>query len=1656
MVTIESVSARGFKSFAKKTELLFGKKYNVVIGPNGSGKSLSYDSFVTISNGSEIKIGELIEKKLSSAKAINKLKDGVYCDGDGTSVLSINPLTMKVEERRVEKFVKRTGEKLYKIKTRTGKKVKATGCHPVMVFKEGTLKSVLIRDIKEKEVIATPRKITINPQTSFEEEKARLIGYLLGDGSIGREQIRFINQEEELIADINDLVYKHFKERSKKNQYKPNKKLIDLVWYNKSLINWLNILFKGKKLNAGNKEIPNEILTAPLGVNANLLAGLFDTDGSIRKNPGIIEFCSKNEHLTHQVQRLLLRFNIVAKVKKRMQHANNTEAKTKRSYSYLYIYGYENLKRFYINIPLKCNHKKRALEIIVKERKTSNPNVDVLPRETNILIRKAVELLGVKVKPLKKHYPRLSAYMENRCCPTRQGLQEIFPLLEEKIFAIHSASYELKKNPHQLVEVMDLLNLSGRETGTSLGLSKQIIRDYWATGVFAPRTKNLEAFFKFISQAIRARKEELQKVMNTLEYLTDSDIFWDEIISIEQVEEEEYVYDLTIPNNHNFIAEGIFMHNSNIIDLITFVLGKSSSKQLRAEKSAGLIYNGGKQNPPAKFAEASIVFDNSSKEFPLPEEKVTLTRIVKGSGNSTYRINGQRMTRQQVLDTLSKARINYDGHNIVLQGDIVQLMEMHPEERRFVIEEVSGISVYEEKKQKAMQELQKVDSKLHEASIILTERSTYLRELKSERDLAVKYRELETTIKRSKATLIDKQLREREAKLREILAEIEKQEKQKTALLAAIHQFKESINHNKEDTRTINEYLDKRGKKDQLDLQKEIEQLKDSQLKSSTRLDAIQTELARIEQRRKQLSQDAGDIEKKIAGLRKELEDAHQKEQALKQQDASVAASIQEFRKKQNLDSLEELEQTMERKQSNLTNLQEKKLNLAREYDRQQYQLQDVESKLNIQPAGKPSQLPDMKKEFSSITAALNKKLDENAAFAIQLGKARRSLVENNENLARVRMLNMSAAEHSAADLAISRILKSGITGIYNTVASLGEANKKYSLALEVAAGSRINSIVVEDDATAARCIQHLKQNKLGIAAFLPLNKMRPATIQKFTGAGIHGPALDLVKFQPKFRDVFAYVFGSTLIVDNVDTARRMGIGKVRMVTLEGDLMESSGAMIGGHRTRSRGIAFKEKESAEEAEKLEAEVARLQEALNTIENNREQNESSIQQLREKKANLEVDILKLEKLSGSQDYEILKKKHAELKAAFADTSKKMQDVDEDLTSIQKELAALHEKKQKSGILGNKEFAALEASREKLRESLASSTTSIRSIKAQLDTILLPEQSRMKSILSSHEKEKQQFSQELQQLEEKLTLNKQALKDKEAQQKQFYAEFRQQFDKRTKLQNDLQKIETSLIREEEHIRNVEAKTNTFQIERARLTAEAEGLKKEFEPFLNIELRRGIELADLKYEIQKSEKEIEKLGSINLKALEVYEKLEQEFSQLKEKESKLLQEKQDVLGMMQEVETKKKDLFMKTFKEIDTNFTRIFQNLSTKGDAYLELQDRENPFNGGVTIKVKITGSKFLDIKSLSGGEKTMAALALIFSIQEHQPASFYVMDEVDAALDKTNSALLSKLIQKYAEKAQYIVVSHNDTVISEADQIYGVSMQQGISKVVSLKI
>ncbi len=328
--------------------------------------------------------------------------------------------------------------------------------------------------------------------------------------------------------------------------------------------------------------------------------------------------------------------------------------------------------------------------------------------------------------------------------------------------------------------------------------------------------------------------------------------------------------------------------------------------------------------------------------------------------------------------------------------------------------------------------------------------------------------------------------------------------------------------------------------------------------------------------------------------------------------------------------------------------------------------------------------------------------------------------------------------------------------------------------------------------------------------------------------------------------------------------------------------------------------------------------------------------------------------------------------------------------------------------------------------------------------------------MLTILAEAAKEKQAFQNELQELETKAEEAKKQLKEKEDMQKQFYSDYQHLFSQKTALEKQILAHETSIIKFEEKARSFEHRANEISVKAALLSGELEGLNKEFEQYKEVQLRRGVSVEELNADIRNFEQALRGMGSINMRALEIYEKVQEEYNALLEKYEKLKIEKQDVLDMMFEIEKNKKEIFMRSFEMVNKNFQQIYSSLSTKGDSHLIVENEEDPFAAGVDIQVRLMGKRPLDIKSLSGGEKTMAALAFIFAIQEFEPAHFYLMDEVDAALDKRNSELLSKLIAKYAERVQYLVISHNDAIITEADTIYGVSMQEGVSKVVSLKI
>lgn len=1126
---------------------------------------------------------------------------------------------------------------------------------------------------------------------------------------------------------------------------------------------------------------------------------------------------------------------------------------------------------------------------------------------------------------------------------------------------------------------------------------------------------------------------------------------------------------------------------SNVMDALCFVLGKGSTKGLRAEKASHLIYNGGKSKEPAKEGEVSITFENTGDIFQTGQPSIKITRIIRQNGQSIYKIDDKVRTRQQVLDFLSRAQITPEGHNIVLQGDIIRLIEMSSVQRREVLEEVSGISIYEEKKHRAMSELEKVEDRIKESEIILAERSTHLKELKEERDQTLRYTTLKDKIKQHRGSIVKMKLEKKQKDLASTEAKLNEEKAKLTATQEELQKLRDQYSKTKAELDTLTKEIEKKGDAEQVQLQKNIEAMKIELARKKTRAETCRQEIDKVGVRKEQLKQSLKELDEKIKQLKDQIasleKDRHDDAKRLHE----IEQKIQDFRKKHQLDSsdaldlqIDELDKATEEKEKEMLKLKEQQQNLLRQRDQLEFQLRSMDEQLGKvkdlekQHKSELDAIKAKRDEFKKSTLELNTLLNDDSSLAMQVANAKAKLQRQQEELSKLQIARTGLKESLFRDIPIKKILenKKSFPGVFGMVSEIGKVQSKYALALEVAAGQRLKSIVVDNDKTAAQCIRYLKEQRLGVASFIPLNTVKPSSekvdieqVKKIQG--VHDLAINLVSFEAQFKPVFSYVFASTLVVDTIDTARRIGIGRIRMVTLDGDLTEGSGVMQGGFREKSRqGMGFQEKEVDQSIEQLEQSIAEAERVVASLDQKRSLNDERIQRLRELKATLEGEIIKMEKSIYVSDTDLdasqIKKK--QLQAELDAIAKQQDTLNSTISKQTQELTTCKIKRQelrtkisqlRSPVL-IAEINTFEQKRQELREKNIKRESEGEGLHAQIKTILDPERIKTLKIVGQHDHEEEAFKKEIKELSDNLAKEEKELKLQEQKQQEFYQQYKALFTKKNKLTESTQEQEKGIFKQEEQTRSVEQRMNLISLEQAKFRAEYAGVEEEFRQFEGIVVLQK-PLSELEKEAKKFEDSLEQLGAVNIKALEIYDSVEKEYHVLLDKRQKLIDEKTNVLVMMNEIETKKKELFMKTFTVLNDNFSQIFSTLSVKGQAYLELDNKDDPFADGVSIKVKLTSKKFMDLRSLSGGEKTLTAIAFLFAIQDHAPASFYVLDEVDAALDKRNSELLAKLVKKYSSKAQYLLISHNDAMINEADTLYGVSMNEhGMSKVYSLKV
>lgn len=810
---------------------------------------------------------------------------------------------------------------------------------------------------------------------------------------------------------------------------------------------------------------------------------------------------------------------------------------------------------------------------------------------------------------------------------------------------------------------------------------------------------------------------------------------------------------ISIPfvNGFNIIAGPNGSGKSNIMDSICFVLGRTSPKSLRADKLQELIFHGTNGKKPAEYASVTLYLDNSNHVFPFEDTEVSITRKVNRNGYVVYKINGRNTTREKVLQLLSSARIYPDGHNLILQGDVTQIIEMNPIERRTIIDEISGIAEYNEKKEKAQKDLEIVDQKLKEAEIIITQRYDIFKKLEEERNAAIRYQNLQRQLTLLKASLAHKKFLTLDEKIKKLEEKIKNKEEENLKLSEEIRRIEEELSRKEATIREIVKKL--------IELSKKVE------------------------------------IEKEISELRSQL-------------------LIKEDKIKTNLMEIDRLNNLIEKLQA----LESKKTEMIGEIPR-----------------------------------------------------------------------------------AVQAILKLNLKGVYGTVSSLISVPEKYQVAIEVAAGPHLHDLVVEDDDVASYCIEYLKRERIGRATFLPLNKIKPALFHDvglLKRNGVVGVASKLIKYETKYMSAMEFVFGNTLVVKNLDIARSLGIGKVRMVTLDGDLIERSGAMVGGYYIKTH-PKFLEASTKQEIDKY---------------------------------------IRLRK-----------------------------DLEEEIKLLKKEMQELEKKLKEIAIAeSTKEFIDLE----KLRVVSESEIDELR------------------------EKRKKLYERKV---------------------------------------------------------NLEIELNRANIEKAKLEAELESVSAEVQKYGEIQYIDE-KIHTLEEFIKKTENELSSIGLVNLRAIEEYEKFKTEFDEYKNKYEKILEEKKAVLNMIEKIEEKRREVFNKCLNEISNAFNNIFVKM-TGGTASLTLEN-PNDLESGLIIRASPRGKSLVNIDAMSGGEKALTALAFLFAIQKYKPAPFYVLDEIDATLDKENSRIVAEMIKSLSKENQFIVITHNDETIKYGDVVYGCTMSEGESKIIGL--
>ncbi len=1144
---------------------------------------------------------------------------------------------------------------------------------------------------------------------------------------------------------------------------------------------------------------------------------------------------------------------------------------------------------------------------------------------------------------------------------------------------------------------------------------------------------------------------------------------------------------------------------SNIIDGVLFALGLARTRGIRAQKLTDLIYNPGGENAARDAgpneASVTVVLDNESGRIDRSQvvnaagsekigdvDEITIRRRVKQTEEnyySYYYLNGRSVNLSDIQDLLASAGVTPEGYNVVMQGDVTGIINMTPHERREIIDEIAGVAEFDAKKADAHEELAVVETHIEEAELRIDEKTDRLDRLTDERETALAYQELREEKQQLESYRTAAELEDKRETLQETREAIEATDEKLAAERAVLDDRQARVTKLEDELAELDREIERTGEDQQLELKSDIEEIKgeiatlEGKIETqSERRDDAETNRREAFVKIDRKNETIDELDAEIRELKIDKADLKSTLAAKRSDLAEVEAEIE------NADTAyDELKAALAEKKDELETQREQKHELQREKDRL---LDDArrrsdridETKSEIGEA--KQQLPEIDRRISELESELDKaRSNEKTAKSLieQLQADRDELEAERKQLEadiREKQNEYAELEAKADDTgdaswprAVTAVTNASFSGVHGPVGELGAVDSEYARACETAAGGRLANVVVDDDGVGSDAIDYLKRRNAGRATFLPLTEMDRRSLPSLPDhPGVVEFARNLVEYDAQYDGVFSYVLGSTLVVETMDTARDL-MGRFRMVTLDGDLIEQSGAMTGGSGGGSR-FAFtktgkgKLERLAEEIHELEDERQSLREQIDSvaadIDNARERANAAAETAREIETDRDRAVSEREETTT---------RITELEDELADLQAERESVDAEMSALTEQIDG-HEETitELENAIADIETKLEDSRIPELTDRADEIRAAIADVEDRMDTL--------DSKISERELEKEYAEDAIEQLNETVETAQEKKADAEAEIAAHETRIAELEDDLSAKRDEIAELEDELagLKDERE----ETKTALREAQRARDEASAavESVSDRLDELQDEADRLSWEIEELEStvgeydpdeipdhetvesQIADCEAEMESMEPVNMLAIEEYDEVEAELTELRDQRATLIEERDGIERRIESYEAQKRETFTATFEAIDEQFRSIFERLSA-GSGELHLENRENPFDGGLTMKAQPGDKPIQRLDAMSGGEKSLTALAFIFAIQRHDPAPFYALDEIDAFLDAANAERVGELVDELADEAQFVVVSHRSALLDRSERALGVTMERNnLSSVTGIQL